>query len=63
MRYEFNTFALDTALFELQENAVSLKIEPQVIELLVLLTRNIPDTETLQMALTSLCHLSLKSRL
>ena len=40
MRYQFNTFTLDTALFELRDNGVQLKIEPQVVELLVLLIEN-----------------------
>jgi TolB-like protein/Tfp pilus assembly protein PilF len=40
MRYEFDRFILDTALFELRENDIQLKVEPQVVALLVLLIEN-----------------------
>lgn len=40
MRYQFQTFLLDTACFELRRNNQRLNIEPQVIELLTLLVEN-----------------------
>lgn len=40
MRYQFQTFLLDTDCFELLQNNQRLNIEPQVIELLTLLVEN-----------------------
>lgn len=42
MYYQFGEFVLDTVLFELRGNNRSIKIEPQVLEILVLLVKN-PD--------------------
>jgi adenylate cyclase len=40
MRYRINQFVLDTDRFELSENSAQIQVEPQVIELLVLLIEN-----------------------
>lgn len=40
MRYQFDTFILDTDCFELARNSASVDLEPQVIELLSLLVQN-----------------------
>ena len=40
MKYRFEQFVLDTDQFELRQNDLLLKVEPQVIELLVLLVSN-----------------------